>query len=92
MAEHKRSILCDHHLVCARCKRVRCIENMVHTRLYGYQCVCGSSEWIHLAESMAMFIEKLEAEQAEDGGFCHKCNTWHYGGVSCSCDEEVRDE
>ena len=33
-----------------------------------------------------------KAEQAEDGGFCHKCNTWHYGGVSCNCEEEEHDE
>jgi hypothetical protein len=31
--------------VCVRCGRQHTIANAVHTRLYGYMCVCGSQEW-----------------------------------------------
>jgi len=31
--------------VCLRCGREKKLENLKHTRLYGYLCVCGSDEW-----------------------------------------------
>lgn len=35
----------DGNLRCARCGRPKILQNMIHTRLYGYLCVCGSDEW-----------------------------------------------
>lgn len=38
-------LICRHDEVCSRCGNPHCIKYMRHTRLYGYQCHCGSSEW-----------------------------------------------
>jgi hypothetical protein len=37
--------LCDHEKLCTKCGREKCIQNMQHSRLYGYACVCGNQEW-----------------------------------------------
>lgn len=39
------SPMCYHDQVCVECGRERCIKNMMHTRLHGYKCVCGSQSW-----------------------------------------------
>lgn len=31
--------------VCTRCGAPRIMLYLVHTRLYGYQCICGNQEW-----------------------------------------------
>ncbi len=43
--ESHKGLVCDHDLFCDDCGRVKCVYNMKHTRLYGYQCYCGSHSW-----------------------------------------------
>lgn len=39
------SMVCRHDLYCVECGRPRCVKQMRHTRLHGYQCFCGSMMW-----------------------------------------------
>lgn len=39
------SPMCEHDKECVRCHRPKCIKSMMHSRLYGYSCMCGSQEW-----------------------------------------------
>ena len=34
---------------CSRCGRPETPANMVYTRLYGRQCICGNSKWVSKA-------------------------------------------
>lgn len=49
-----------HNEVCARCGAERTFANMVHTRLHGHMCVCGSQEWVAAAPPPAPAAENGE--------------------------------
>ena len=63
------SPMCNHQEVCSRCGRPHCIKSMSHSRLYGYACVCGSSEWEPVIK-----VSKAQGSltpHAADDGYCH---------------------
>lgn len=67
------SPMCDHSQVCERCGRPKCIKSMMHSRLHGYSCYCGSQTWrpilptIEEIQKVHIEIqEKLENQQPPD--------------------------
>jgi hypothetical protein len=55
---------------CTRCGRKKLLANLIHTRLYGYTCICGNQEWK---------VEEIEIEVCDCGlpfpknGYCRFC-------------------
>lgn len=42
--------VCDHSEVCFKCGRPHCIKSMMHSRLNGYTCICGSFDYKKVIE------------------------------------------
>ena len=78
------SPVCNHREVCSRCGRPHCIKSMQHSRLHGYICYCGSSEY----EPVIKFPRAIVIEQKMP--HCKRCGhivKQEAFGFSCStCD------
>lgn len=57
---------CDHMQVCKKCSRARCVRNMRHSRLNGYECVCGSQEWRSLGTLRARDYPATDEDAAPE--------------------------
>ncbi len=55
---------------CTRCGREKLLVNLVHTRLHGYQCICGNQYWKDKQEEIELCDCGLPFPK---NGYCRFC-------------------
>lgn len=62
--------------LCVRCGLPHTLSNVIHTRLHGYECICGSQEW----KSAAPGGDSQQASREGDGDEMRKLKVhlWRY--------------
>lgn len=74
------SPVCEHNKECVRCHRPKCIRQMMHSRQFGYVCLCGSQEYepvfnVSIPSTVEKCTETAHAFLRDKAGhkFCYKC-------------------
>jgi hypothetical protein len=75
------SPVCNHQEVCVRCNRPHCVKSMVHSRLYGYVCVCGSQEYRPVIEFPKPARQSNTGLQADGAWTCPDCHAWNFDNI-----------